>query len=610
MDKYKKSLDNIIHNKQIKTVFQPIISLKGGFVMGYEALSRITCESEFENPEIMFTAATEHNRLWDLELLCRAKALEAAHEFMVPPYSKKLFINVNPNIIYDETFKTGFTQEFLRQYKIIPNNVTFEITERNVINDMVSFKSTITHYKNQDYKIAIDDAGAGFSGLNLITDVNPHYIKLDMKLIRNINADNLKSALVKGMVEFSKVSNVQIIAEGIETYKELETVINLGVQYGQGYYIQKPNEKILTINQDVIQSIQEINTKKSRMVCTDVYHSSIKYLCASTGTITSNESVLNAYNSMKQDPNCFGLCIVDNNIPLGIITKEKLSFALSGQYGFTLYHNKPISVIMDREFLAVESKTPIDIVSSLAMARTNDNLYDFIVVTEDKKYSGTVTVKDLLQKALELEVLTAKQQNPLTELPGNLKIEQKLNENIDNGCDFSVSYLDIDNFKAYNDVYGFESGDLIIKLLADILRESIPADQFIGHIGGDDFIVIMDGHKTEEYFKDIIVKFESEVLAFYNQSDIENGYIIAKSRHGIVEKFPLIKITVVSINNEAHVYTSASEMSAILAGLKNSAKQRKIASNISEKGELKSEADLENKQTGSGLGDEEHPTLE
>jgi len=128
-----ESLNHIINKKQIKTVFQPIISLRDGNILGHEALSRITCESEIKNPEMLFTIAEEYNRLWELELLCRTTAMEAAYKFMVPPYSKKLFINVNPNIMHYETFKKGFTKSFLMKYKILPQNVIFEITERNVI---------------------------------------------------------------------------------------------------------------------------------------------------------------------------------------------------------------------------------------------------------------------------------------------------------------------------------------------------------------------------------------------------------------------------------------------------------------------------------------------
>ncbi len=138
-------------------------------------------------------------------------------------------------------------------------DIVFEITERNVIEDMEGFQNTIVNYKSQGYKIAIDDTGAGYSGLNLISEVCPDYIKLDMYLIRNIEKNRIKYAIIKGMSEFSKESRIPIIAEGIETYEELEKLIELGVEYGQGYYIQRPNCIIKEIDEKVIRDISSIN---------------------------------------------------------------------------------------------------------------------------------------------------------------------------------------------------------------------------------------------------------------------------------------------------------------------------------------------------------------
>ncbi len=571
----KEELDRIIREKRIRTVFQPIISIRDGSILGHEALSRITTKSVFTSPDMLFNAAEEHNRLWDLELLCRTTALEAAYIYMIPPYNKKLFLNVNPNIMLDDNYKKGFTKDFLKQYQITPDNLIFEITERNVIKDMVGFRSTVCHYRNQGCLIAIDDAGAGYSGLNLISDVCPNYIKLDMKLIRDIDKDSLKYALVKGMVEFSKASNVALIAEGIESALELETLVNLGVPYGQGYFIQMPSTELAAINPDVLQTIKEINSKKNLHLRSSFLNTTIRGLCSTTATISPSEMVFEVYDRMNKNPNIVGLCVVENSIPVGIITKEKLALKLSGRYGYTLNQNKPISVLMDRHFLSVDSKTPVNVVSAAAMARTNENLYDFIVVTKLNEYLGTVTIKDLLEKCIEIEVSEAKQQNPLSGLPGNLMIEQKIKEHLENEPKYSIAYIDIDNFKAYNDNYGFESGDLIIKLLADILKRRIPCCQFVGHIGGDDFVVILNEQVDEGYYNEIVKEFETDVLSYYNDVDLDNGYIIATNRRGVTEQFPLITLTVVVVNNRSRNYHSTFEISSVLAGLKIAAKRNK-----------------------------------
>ncbi len=575
-DTRKDAIEYIINNRMIKTVFQPIISLRDGNILGHEALSRITCESEIKNPEMLFGIAGEYNRLWELELLCRTKALEAAYKFMIPPYSKKLFINVNPNILHDTNFKKGFTSEFLSQFQIEPQNVIFEITERNVILDMGGFLSTIDHYRSQDYKIAIDDAGAGYSGLNLISDVNPNYIKLDMKLIRNINTDNLKYALVKGMVELSKASDISLIAEGIETKEELETLITLGVQYGQGYYIQKPSSELEEIRDEIIITIKTSQKRKNSDISGGMTYTGIKSLCTYTGIVSPKVSSKYVYNIFKHNPNFFGLCIVEDEIPLGIITYEKLALKMSGYYGFSLYQNKPIAELMDKNFLAVDYETPINTVSNLAMSRTNDRLYDFIVVMENGKYIGTITIKDLLMKTTEIEVDRAKQVNPLSGLPGNTIVEQKLDYCIKSDKDFSIAYIDIDNFKAYNDVYGFENGDLVLKMLANLLNNHLSSEHFVGHIGGDDFAVIINGNVDEKYFEAIEKQFETNVLSFYNPIDVKKGYIITANRRGEMEQFPLLTITTVVVNNLFEKFTDIYELTKKLAKMKRDKKQNKL----------------------------------
>lgn len=578
----QEALDKIIHNKQIRTVFQPIISLRDGQVLGHEALSRITCESEIKNPDMLFNLAAEYNRLWDLELLCRTRTLETAFKFMIPPYDKKLFINVNPHTMHDDAFRKGFTKEFLKQFNISPKSIVFEITEKNVISDRRGFRATINHYKSQDYEIAIDDAGAGYSGLNLISDINPSYIKLDINLIRGVDTDNLKFALVKGMVELSKVSNIHLIAEGIETYEELDTLVNLGVQYGQGFFIQKPEGDIQEIRKEVLQELKKINMKRNHTSQNSSSKIYIANLCTPTRTIYSHEMTDHAYDIFKKNPSCFGLCVVENERPVGIVTQEKLAFKLSGPFGFSLYQKKPISQVMDRSFLSVDYKTPLSIVSSMAMSRPYDKLYDFIVVTENAKCIGIVTIKNLLEKTTEIEVSAAKHLNPLSGLPGNLIIDQTLIQCVSSKNHYSVAYLDIDNFKAYNDVYGFANGDLIIKLLADILRENLSNETFIGHVGGDDFVVIIEKHVKRDYFKKIVKEFEFNVLDLYSEIDIQNGFITAANRHGVVEQFPLITLTCVVTNNKKQNYATSFELTETLASMKKIAKEKinfKIISN-------------------------------
>ena len=239
-------------------VYQPIVSLTDGTVYGYEALSRISNNCFEINIERLFVIATNFNRVWELEKLCRALSLEGAINMDA---GKKLFLNVDPNIINDDEFMSGFTKKRLHKYGMDCHNIIFEITERVAVKDNKTFMASICHYKNQHYGIAIDDVGAGYSGLNMLAEVKPSYIKLDMGLIRDIDKDEIKQNLCKAMSDFGKNSGIKLIAEGIETKEELVTLIKFGVDYGQGYFLAMPNESMLDIAPERRCFIQEHQNK-------------------------------------------------------------------------------------------------------------------------------------------------------------------------------------------------------------------------------------------------------------------------------------------------------------------------------------------------------------
>ena len=398
-----------IQNEDIQTVFQPIISLVDGGLLGYEALSRGPANTPLQNPDKLFSYAMEHDQLWDLEYLCRTKALESAHALQS---EGKLFLNVNPNIMNDPKFKHGFTKEYLSRYKIDADKIVFEITEREAISKLSHFKKTVNHYKEQLYQIAIDDVGSGYSGLNIVTDIHPHFLKLDMKLIRDIDSDTTKQSLVKSLCEFAELSQISIIAEGIEKKEELCKLIELGVPYGQGYFIQKPRPKLFPISEDVMDIIVSENKCKQKKSFNRKSDTFVGNISTPLPTLDVTTLIGEVKSMMDQDSSIPGRCIVDGNRLVGVITRNQLHFKISGPYGYSLYSNRKIHEIMDTNFLQVDVNTPIHMVAKLAMMRDSNRLYDFITITKDGQYFGIVTVKELLEKTMEIEINVAKHMNP------------------------------------------------------------------------------------------------------------------------------------------------------------------------------------------------------
>ncbi len=240
----------IINEKKIKCVFQPIVSLKTGEIVSFEALSRITLESCQINIEELFKIANTLEQSWKLDQLCRKCAIKASQQM---PLGKKLFINVDANILLDQDFVQGFTKEYLKKYHLDSNNIVFELSETTSIENKHLFKQAVRHYRSQGFEIAIDDVGSGYSNLNRINHTQPEYLKLDRGLIQDIHLNKDKHTMVEVMVNYCKEMNYKLIVEGIETKEELECLIQLGVEYGQGYFLKKPIDNF----DDLLPSIKE-----------------------------------------------------------------------------------------------------------------------------------------------------------------------------------------------------------------------------------------------------------------------------------------------------------------------------------------------------------------
>jgi len=566
-------LERILVNKEIKAVFQPIVSLTDGEVFGYEALSRGPQGSLLERPDALFLAAENFNKVWELEFLCRSKAFARANGLGA---NKMLFINVDPNIINDPRFQKGVTLDMLAHYKIDASSIIFEITEKNSIEDYKSFRQVLDNYTSQGYKIAIDDTGSGYSGLKLLAETRPQFIKIDMDLVRNIDKDALKQALMKAFYEFSLVANMKMIAEGIETIDELNTLIGIGIPYGQGYLLQRPAPEFLDISPKVKEVILNKNSRKKQ----EAFHTP---LTIPIGEISRRDQGFSAMTTGSQvltyfhdNPNIMGVTILQGSSPVGILMKNKFLIHLATKYGISVYMNRPIGLLMDQNFLAVDYSTPLEQVSKSAVARGEDSLYDYIVITKHDDYYGITTVKQLLEKTTHLEINRAKHSNPLSGLPGNILIEEKLKLVIESEEPYAILYFDLDNFKAYNDVYGFDNGDKILCMTAQIIQsqlmESNIMDVFIGHIGGDDFIAVMKEVDVISICKRIIECFDTRIKGFYTEEDKKREYIFAKNRHGIEEKFPIVSISIAVLTNTGRKFKNPGDLAEAASIVKKKCK--------------------------------------
>lgn len=560
-------LRRILDAADISTVFQPIFSLRDGAVLGHEALSR--CRSElFSSPALLFEAARRHGALWDVEYMCRLSALRS---FSKQAGEGLLFVNIDPHVVNEERFRRGFTLELMREFHISPAEMVLEVTENHHFEDESTFLKAIETYKEQHYSIAIDDTGSGYSGLNQITRIGPQYIKLDMELIRGVDQSKLKSSLVHALCAFARDCDIRLIAEGIETQEEFAALVELGVHYGQGYYLGRPAKELTQTPPWLPQRIRAATT-----------HTAAHPFLLPAGLIARPEITLDirdrserADQLFKAYPELYGIPVTEGSRVRGLLSRSSFYYQLGTKFGYDLFVHRPVSLIMDKSPLIVDYYTDIDLVCAAAMQRPVDKLYNSIVVTRNENYYGMLSVKNILEKVCELKVENAKHLNPLTYLPGNLIIENRLSQMIHSGAQETILYLDVDNFKAYNDKYGTLKGDRFLTFVSDcLLQASAEFGEnagFIGHIGGDDFILIAPNNIAFALAMRIIQIFEEKKSILYCEQALREGGIAARNRSGRLTRFPLATLSIAGVSCSDQTCRSIYQLTETAAVVKKNA---------------------------------------
>jgi EAL domain-containing protein (putative c-di-GMP-specific phosphodiesterase class I) len=221
----------------VEVLYQPIVSLKDYSIFGFEALSAASGGSGIEGAEMLFALAEEVNLSVQLDRVCRRRAFNYAHRWIG---GAQLFLNTNPRTIEEIGTREDALFHLFQDGGVSPDRLVLEITERSAIGNLAVFEATLNRFRDHGIGVAVDDAGAGYASLNTIARLKPDYLKFDMALVRDIDKDRVKQELLSTVQELGQRVNARVIAEGIETTAELETLTQAGVDFGQGFLLSRP----------------------------------------------------------------------------------------------------------------------------------------------------------------------------------------------------------------------------------------------------------------------------------------------------------------------------------------------------------------------------------
>jgi EAL domain-containing protein (putative c-di-GMP-specific phosphodiesterase class I)/GGDEF domain-containing protein len=567
-------LAQLIRNDGLHSVFQPIADLKDGAIYGHEALIRGPHESTLHSADALLQAAQDEGLLHELEFFCLFTALKQWGQLKQPG---RLFLNISANALLSLVEQGGCTcfSKCVRDLGVSPRMVVLEITEHERVADMQALAELVKELHSTGLSLALDDFGDGRSSLRLWSQIKPDIVKIDKYFSRSISghADNLKT--LQALMQIAEIFGTALVAEGIENEDDLRVLRDLGIAYGQGYFLGRPSNVVLpSIRSDAIDVLQDsrVAVMPEQRHISRLGHlrhlSLIHAPCVSQKT--SNDEVAAI---LMARPELHAIAVVDNNQPVAIINRQHFMDHYATLYFREIFGKKSCMQYANHSPRLIERNHDIDELIGILTSQDQRYLTDGFIVTENGRYIGLGTGDQLVRSVTELRLEAARHANPLTFLPGNIPISLHIKRLLEGGAEFVACYLDMNNFKPFNDHYGYWRGDEMIRLLAQLaVTHCDPQRDFVGHVGGDDFLILFQSEEWRRRCELIVSEFAFKARDLFDEAARLCGGIHAEDRHGVMRFFPCTTLSIGAVRVGAHALRDEEEVATLAALAKHEAK--------------------------------------
>ena len=560
---------SIIGEGLLHPVFQPILDFRARAYLGYEALIRGPANSPLHRPDHLFAAARQAGLARELEHACREASLRAFAHHRLPG---RLFLNVTPGCLLDERLMNGETRQLLNELGIAANRVVIELTENEQITDMPGIQDALLHYRGQGFQIAIDDLGEGFANLRMWSEVQPEYVKIDKHFVHGIASDRIKYHFVRAMQDLAEICNASLVAEGIESAEDFACIRDMGISCVQGFFIAVPEavpgHQLRPAVIDAL-GLQRVSISPGGAKAATALN--LLRPIMPVPQEATNECVIARFEA---NPELDVLPVVHGDLPVGMINRHSMIDRFARPFRKELFGRKSCEQFMDHAPLIVDQHATLQELAMMLALAPKHYLFDGFIVTGNGKYLGVGSSHDLMAMITEMQISAARYANPLTQLPGNVPINEHIDRMLAANAGFVAAYIDIDNFKPYNDTYGYRRGDDVIQLLGSLICEAVDRRvDFVGHIGGDDFFVVFQSADWEQRCWEIVHRFDELVAGMVNVNEhVQSGYL-AENRKGelVLQALPTLSIGAVTV--QPGEYESHREVAAAASVAKKQAKK-------------------------------------
>lgn len=580
-------LEGLMRDDALRYVFQPIADLHTGTVWAHEALIRGPKDSIYLRPELLFRLATRKGLAREFDLFCLCQALK---QWGQTGATGRLFINISADALVHacEQHGTPGVVDEVRLHGIQPHQLVLEITEEERVRDFAQLLRVGQQLRSTGIQLALDDFGDGRSSLRLWSELRPTYVKIDQYFCHDLTRHSDKLQTLQALQGLAQVFNTQLIAKGIENTADLRLLHDLELPYGQGYLLGKPAVRpTLQLHNHALAVLHERPTTaappppNSPSVTGEPalaptpgngHTGSLQVVWAPTVHIsTTNNEV---YELFLQYPTLHALAVVAGERPLALINREQFMNHYATLYFRELHGRKPCMIFANRAPCLIEQHYNLDELLRVFTSHDQRYLKDGFIITSQGRYVGLGTGDQLGRTLTEVRLEAARHANPLTFLPGNIPINQQIERLLAHHIGFVACYADLNHFKPFNDQYGYWRGDEMIRLVARLcVQHCDPQRDFVGHVGGDDFIILFQSEDWQQRCERIVTEFAQQALALFDEPARLAGGIHGEDRHGVQRFFPCTTLSIGPVVVPPGLYHSAAEVAHAAAQAKHDAKQ-------------------------------------
>jgi EAL domain-containing protein (putative c-di-GMP-specific phosphodiesterase class I)/GGDEF domain-containing protein len=508
-------LTALIRRREIAAYFQPIVCLQTGELVGFEALTRPGRASGYPGPKDLFDEAEACGMLWELESIIRETLLEHAAAF---PDGISLFFNNSPPVFGDERFVEALRGQVQRYPELTPGRIVLEVTERGEGDSIDRLSLNVRELKALGYRVAIDDVGAGTSGLNRVMLLRPHWLKLDRALVEGVDQDPYRLNMIRFLLHFANLAGVSLVAEGIERREELGALIGAGVRYAQGYLLGRPAPGYQLVPEEIREYIRTTASRRAREGSEEEPARPLVQLAQSADTAQALTDVATLRADLMRDQQKPGYVIVDGQRCVGWCPRDVVMQAAAADPSSTVgFHTRAVGSTLP------PNATLRQALELLSM-RDDADLTSPIILADSSRITGTVSVRAVLSAAARDGHLWGARVHPITGLPGRIAADTRLMDAFDRVArreigaggvapetsprpTIGAAVIDVRGFTDYNGAFGHELGDRLIQDLARCLTSEVVAGVeagFLAHLGEDRFMVLGESDGLERSLRHFI----------------------------------------------------------------------------------------------------------